>query len=125
MTDKTMPKALTIHAINNGDKFPDNLRVVETEAGVLLEEGVTEAEYIRSDLAEMYAFNDDFKDGQRRWVFWSLSWHLAKVAISKSGVVWFTVGDNTCGATFDKGDPDVKAIGPVVRAPKYKPSLEV
>ena len=121
MADKKMPKALTIHATNNGDKFPNNLRIVETGVGGLLEEGVTEAEYIRSDLAETYAFNDDLEHGQQRWVFWRTSWLLANVRARKDGSFIFSVGDHCCGTSFDNDDPDVREIGPVVRAPNHNP----
>lgn len=112
MTNKTMPETICVNIDASGAPYIEDTSDGNCHIGF---------SYIRADLIDAYAFNDELQDGQQRWVFWRESWFLVRVSIRKDGSAHFSVGDNYCGASFNSDDPDVLEIGPVVRAPKHKP----
>lgn len=78
MTNKTMPERITVYKDTTGGKFPDNLSISECGTGVLLEEGVVEAEYVRADLVhgndskpDADVGEKDYDRRQRSYLAWN------------------------------------------------------
>ena len=123
MTDKTIPKTMperiTVYKDTNSGRFPDNLSlsISECDTGVLLEDGVVEAEYVRADLVQGDA-NEPLEDEQYRWVsvmFSSEKWQVAQVFnINSDGSddFIFYVGRISYRRNL------IAEIGPVLRPPE-------
>ena len=114
MANKTdMPEVITVHRVNNGENFPDNMHVTDLKPGVLLDDGIEECEYIRADLVQGDA-KEPLEEGQWRWALHQCGrWDVGRVD-TEHGI------DELCliidgSAWYPE---EMAKIGPVIRPPE-------
>ena len=116
MADKTMPERITVHQINNSKTFPDNARIAETGAGLLLPNNIEECEYVRADIAQGDS-DEQLAAGQYRWlnIYGKWSACLITEVTRGEGNFIFLIPGYECG--FSRSDRLVNKIGPVINPP--------
>lgn len=120
MTNNKIPERINVHIINNGETFPDNVRITEAAPGILLPDDIDEYEYVRADLVPALtgSSSEEWAEGEFRWVKIESEdnpWELAKAYYDPfiSPDMQVSVDDSL----FDMSK--VVVFGPVIRKPSY------
>lgn len=112
MTNKNIPETLCVRVGAAGVPYIEDTSDGNCHIGF---------SYIRADLIEAYAYNDELKDGQRRWVWCFGEWDVAQIArgLNGSELRAFLIGsENELLVT----DPILVKWGPVIEPPDTAPS---